>query len=136
MLLTTTTFFFSSLLPLLQPLYCSCHLYFCWCFVAEPRCGGESDVGAAALHHHSMLESSQSIGDPQCYHMSRTKPPTLRSEKMRSPSTLACIPRIFFSTFNRPLISTTCLEPPDTYGTKMMNRMNLRETSRIQRIDS
>ena len=100
-------------------------LYSCWCFVAELRCGGESDVGAAALHRHSTLESSQSIGDPHRYHMSRTKPPMLRSEQMRSPSTLACVPRIFFLTFNRPLISTTCLEPPDTYEMKMMNQMNL-----------
>ncbi|KAG2280442.1 hypothetical protein Bca52824_051662 [Brassica carinata] len=118
MLLTTTPFFLSSLLPLLQSLYCSC------------------DVRAAALHHHSMLESSQSIGDSHRYHMSRTKPPTLRSEQMRSPSTLACIPSIFFPTFNRLLISSICLEPPDTYGTKMMNRMNLRETNQIQRIGS
>ncbi|KAG2285558.1 hypothetical protein Bca52824_045162 [Brassica carinata] len=107
MLLTTTSFFLSSLLPLLQSLHCSC------------------DVGAAALHRHSTLESSQSIGDPHRYHMSRTKPPMLRSEQMRSPSTLACVPRIFFLTFNRPLISTTCLEPPDTYEMKMMNQMNL-----------
>lgn len=42
----------------------------------------------------------------------------------------------FFSTFNRSLISTTCLVPPDTYGTKMMNQMNLRETNWIPRIDS
>ncbi|CAN6968783.1 unnamed protein product [Brassica oleracea var. botrytis] len=28
----------------------------------------ESDVGAAALHHHWMLESSQSTGDLHRYH--------------------------------------------------------------------
>ncbi|KAG2293628.1 hypothetical protein Bca52824_040297 [Brassica carinata] len=94
MLLTTTSFFLSSLLPLFQTSYCSC------------------DVGDAALHHHSTLESSQSTGDPHRYHMSRTKPPTPRSEQMRSPSTLACAPSVFFSTFSRSLIYINCLGPP------------------------
>ncbi|WZZ43902.1 hypothetical protein YC2023_040161 [Brassica napus] len=88
------------------------HLYFCWCYAVELRRGGESDVGDAALHHHSTLESSQSTGDPHRYHMSRTKPPTPRSEQMRSPSTLACAPSVFFSTFSRSLIYINCLEPP------------------------
>ncbi|KAF2613242.1 hypothetical protein F2Q70_00010717 [Brassica cretica] len=102
MLLTTTSFFLSSLLPLLQTSYCSWFVPEILLFISdlELRRGGESDVGDAALHHHSTLESSQSTGDPHRYHMSRTKPPTPRSEQMRSPSTLACAPSVFFSTFS------------------------------------
>nr|VDC97236.1 unnamed protein product [Brassica rapa] len=45
----------------------SSHLYSCWYYVAELRLGGERQ-GAAALHHHWTLESSQSTGDMHRYH--------------------------------------------------------------------
>ncbi|WZY94418.1 hypothetical protein YC2023_066747 [Brassica napus] len=48
----------------------------------------ESDVGAAAFHHHWTLESSQSTGDLHRYHKpynSHPKPSTLVHGSHRSP---------------------------------------------------
>ncbi|KAL0712829.1 hypothetical protein Bca4012_019807 [Brassica carinata] len=124
MLLTTTSFVLFSLFPLLQPSYCSCHLCFCWCYVAEPRRGGEmSDNGAASLHHHLMLESSQSTIDLHRYHLSRTKPPTPRPERMRSSSTLACA-QAFFSPLSVDRLSLVLNIDGYAYGTNNILRID------------
>ncbi|CAG7898216.1 unnamed protein product, partial [Brassica rapa] len=54
MLLTTFSFFLSSLLPLLLPTHGS--RLFLQIFLSVYVCGKDSDVRADVLHHHSVLE--------------------------------------------------------------------------------
>ncbi|KAG5414561.1 hypothetical protein IGI04_002128 [Brassica rapa subsp. trilocularis] len=116
MLLTTISFFLSSLLPLLLPSHSFClrmvlgysfkssSLFMC----AEKtlvRLRSETEMWMRERRRSGRSSPSLSAGIyppeiPHRYHMSRTKPPTSRSEQMRSLSTLACAPSVFFSTFN------------------------------------
>ncbi|KAF2539920.1 hypothetical protein F2Q68_00020452 [Brassica cretica] len=68
MLITSTSFFLSSLIPFLQTSYGSWFGPQILLSVLRNRDVEESDVGAVALHHHWTLESSQSTGDLHRYH--------------------------------------------------------------------
>nr|VDD04631.1 unnamed protein product [Brassica rapa] len=113
MLLTTFSFFLSSLLPLLLPTHGSrlflqifLSVYVCGKDVAGPRCGGESDVRADVLHHHSVLEYIHRRSHTLPYEQYQATtgdhyPLLLAHQAFSSPRLIDCF------------ISTTCLEPPD-----------------------